>query len=202
MRRDLIEKLGPELRSVGLAMVGSHEAKLRTCDAVHSLAAAATKTADAWEALAERAETQGEPELAENARKAGNTWRRVAAAAVDTEETWAVIDELTGATGKMGRSLVQATEYLNGVRPGREKKTGDAAGGGNAEKAERPKGREKTSGGMAWDHEKAEAGEPEEAGSGEARPGQESEAEGETREGAEAVKPEGENHPGAGEDSG
>mgnify|MGYP004634892027 FL=1 len=126
MRRELIEKLGPELRSVGLAMVESHEAKLRTCDAVHSLAAAATKTADAWETLAERAEAQGEPDLAENAKKAGNTWRRVAAGAVDTEETWAVIDELTGATGKMGRSLVQATEYLAGVRPGREKHTGDA----------------------------------------------------------------------------
>lgn len=121
MRRDLIDKLGPELRSVGLAMVASHEAKLRTCDAVHGLAAAATKTADAWESMAERAESRGEPDLAENARKAGNTWRRVAAAAVDTEETWAVIDELTGATGKMGRSLVQATEYLAGVRTGREK---------------------------------------------------------------------------------
>ena len=52
MRRELIEKLGPELRSVGIAMVESHEAKLQTCDAVHGLAAAATKTADAWETLA------------------------------------------------------------------------------------------------------------------------------------------------------
>lgn len=124
MRRDLIEKMGPELRAGGLAMVESHEAKMHTCDAIHSLAAAATKTAAAWEKLAERADQTGEPDLAENARKAGNTWRRVAAAAVDTEETWAVIDELTGATGRLGRSLVQATEYLDGVRPGREKHPG------------------------------------------------------------------------------
>ena len=124
MRRDLIDKLGPELRAVGMAMMDSDQAREGTCEAIHSLAAAATKTADAWEDAAKRAEETGEPEIAESARKAGNTWRRVASAAVDTEETWALIGKLTGATGTVGEALIRATGYLDGIRPGREKHPG------------------------------------------------------------------------------